>query len=342
MTQAKLLIHIGPHKTGTTSIQAMVSRKLPAITEAGWQVETFPELKRGTHTLASLLSNRKLHVAKPHLEKLGNTSMPTFISSENFSRLTAVQAKFMLDTIGIKDVRIVYYLRNPLHRLASAWKERVRHGYRRTLTEFIAGRLVQPFHDREINDNPKIAAWAKALGDTAVKAGALDLHLYDHYDNVVTHFFSEYFGIAINGSDDNARLHVSSDATRIEIIRALHGYQTFLGGNHDFSKDIESIKKRIESIISQDREAYIHTLKFSLDNTLMRKIETNLIKDYGFAIRQPWSDDILFKEREITWEYLSPDIWLDHADLVKALWALRKKIHDAYGAPNITAHSRKL
>jgi hypothetical protein len=198
MTQAKLLIHIGPHKTGTTSIQALVSRKLQGISEAGWAVETFPELKRGTHTLASLLSNRKMHEVKPHLEKLRNISKPTLISSENFSRLTAAQATFMLETIGIKDVRVVYYLRNPLHRIPSAWKERVRHGYRRTLTEFIAGRLLHPYHDRDINDNFRIAPWANALGDTAVKAGALDLHLYDHYDDVATHFFSEYFGIAID------------------------------------------------------------------------------------------------------------------------------------------------
>ena len=74
----------------------------------------------------------------------------------------------------------------------------------------------------------------------------------------------------------------------------------------------------------------------------MRQIEINLIKDYGFAIRQSWSEDILFNEREITWEYLSPDIWLEHADLAKDLWVLRAKIHSAFGAPNVTPRSRIL
>ncbi|MBK6508279.1 MAG: sulfotransferase domain-containing protein [Haliea sp.] len=206
MTQPKLLIHIGPHKTGTTSIQAVASHQLPAISKAGWAVETFPELKNGTHSLASLLSNGKLDVVRPHLEKLGTITTPTLISSENFSRITEAQAKFMLNTIGISDVRVVYYLRNPLHRLLSAWTERVRHGYRRTLTEYIAGRLLQPFRDRDINDQVRITPWAHALGETAVRSGALDLHLYDQYDDVVKHFFFEYFGIAIDDSEENTRI----------------------------------------------------------------------------------------------------------------------------------------
>ncbi|MBK6737687.1 MAG: hypothetical protein IPG64_07130 [Haliea sp.] len=290
MTQPKLLLHIGPHKTGTTSIQAVASHQLPAISKAGWAVETFPELKNGTHSLASLLSNGKLDAVKPHLEKLGTITTPTLISSENFSRLTEAQAKFMLNTIGISDVRVVYYLRNPLHRLLSAWTERVRHGYRRTLTEYIAGRLLQPFRDRDINDKVRITPWAHALGQTAVSSGALDLHLYDQYDDVVKHFFSEYFGIAIDDSEENTRLHVSSDAIRIEILRALHGYQTYLVGKHSFNDDLASLKRRIEIIISKDRETYIHKLRLSLDNTVMRRIETSLIEDYGSSIRQSWSE----------------------------------------------------
>jgi hypothetical protein len=327
----RLLLHIGPHKTGTTSIQHALKVESDALLSGtGWTYQPLSDVMGGVHNFADMLSTGQFDAAQPFIDALKATPMPCVMSSENFSRLNEPQVRHLVDALGDIDIRVVYYMRNPGARLLSAWRERVKHGYRFTLVEFLAGRLLRPFLDREFNEAVKIAPWVDVLGIEAI-----DLHLYDAFDNATTHFFETYFpGLGRAPKTVGMRTNRSPGAAQTETLRALAGYQVHLFTHGEFRDRVADISGRIDAINADQDDAYLRTLSFTLDTPILYQLERSVIARFGDAVRQPLpSKDMLFAERNVDWRYVAPEIWFEQADLTGDVLALRQAIHDTCGVP---------
>lgn len=331
---AALLLHVGPHKTGSTAIQNMLAGNAAALDAAGWRVETLPEIDSGPHGLADMVSMDRLDAAQPALDALAGRARrdgDTILSSENFSRLNPDQAGALVAALPFDDIRVVYYLRNPLLRLQSAWRERVKHGYRHTLVEFVAGRLLAPFQDSEINDTVRLRPWIEALGGDHV-----DVHLYDPIADAGAHFFATYAPAVDDPVAPPHRVNLSPPVERVEVYRALAGYQTHLLRSRDFDADIDRILERIAAIQTASDGGYGRSLSLSLDSAILRRIEIELARTCGFG------DDRLFERRVVDLDYLAPEIWFEHPDLAMALFDLRGRIATALGPPVFDERLRRL
>lgn len=145
----KLLLHIGRHKTGTTSIQRFLQQNRAALlAEHGYFVPQSGRIKDGHAGLAHPLQPRNADARKdikdPRLiatfvelkRELAPQSPDTtvVISSEGFQNC---KPDLVRQAFSDYDVRVVVYLRNQLDYLASSYVQRVQAtSYTGTLEDF--------------------------------------------------------------------------------------------------------------------------------------------------------------------------------------------------------------
>ena len=133
-----------------------------------------------------------------------------------------------------------------------------------------------------------------------------------------------------------SRVNISPPVERVEVLRALAGYQTHLLRSRDFDGEIDALLERIAAVQTASGDAYKRSLSLSLDTAILRRIEVELAKLCGFE------DDQLFERRTVALDYLAPEIWFEHPPLAMELFKLRQKIADALGPPVFDERLRKL
>ena len=328
--QSKLLLHIGPHKTGTSAIQMALQSSSKELTRKNIIFDSLESYEgHNSHQIADMLSTSRKSSAQKTLEKFNECGQLCVVSSENFSRLTLDDVKFLRENLKFSDVRVVYFLRNPLARIKSDWQELVKHGYRFTFLEFIAGRLSRPINDRILNDEVRIAPWREVFG-----ADKIDIHLYDNIEDVVSYFFAYYFKIKKDNNQD--RVNASLDLESVEALRALMGLQkVFLGKPNIFTDDLRGIVKSLKLITESQGNKYRKSFPVSLDSFLLRALEKTLLQQNSISIINGNNPNFLFTKRSENYKFISSDIWLEHPDLTNALFDLRAKIIEEYGHPQI-------
>ena len=318
----KLILHIGPHKTATTAIQRLLATNPEQLKAAGFVYETIGEINRGAHEVADLISYGKIESLDHIFDRIKKTQHNMVISSENFSRLNEQQAKELLGRFSNFDVRIIYYLRNPLDRIYSRWQEMVKHGFRYTFLEYVANILKRPFKDSVLNPTLHIAAWQNAAGSDAV-----EVVFYDRIPNIPENFISRFIGAEDIINTSRSRIKASFSPEKIEVLRALAGVQTCLLHSNAFNSEVAEIA----GILATARDASGHTFSrtFALcwDSEILKSVEKHISEHLGFAYDNA---DPLFEKRRKEYSYFLNTVWLESPKLQKMLVDLRKDICEKF------------
>lgn len=159
-----IYLHIGLHKTGSSSIQVSLSKSRVALKKYGYLYPVFKKGQENIHNHSipfySLFTNNplKYHINiaggsntlnkveqlhKEYIEQFKN-QINTFggenliISGEDISRLSAAQLQnlnfFLLEQVGQQaKIHVIVFVRNPLYAIQSRIQEGVKHG--KTLIE---------------------------------------------------------------------------------------------------------------------------------------------------------------------------------------------------------------
>ncbi|MEO0562213.1 MAG: hypothetical protein AAF125_08865 [Chloroflexota bacterium] len=177
----RLYLHIGLHKTGTTTIQSALYHNRDVLRAMG---VIYPEtgLQVNGKSAAHFHIGWSLMDPPPHfydparggyiqlMETIRRASARTFIvSSEGFSHLTPPDIARLRDAIG-QDVQpiIVLYLRNPQTWVPSMWSQEVRNGReQRTLSAHIRTRKINNLHTT-------VGNWASAFGQENMRVRIYD------------------------------------------------------------------------------------------------------------------------------------------------------------------------
>lgn len=145
MSARSCIIHVGTHKTGTTSLQIFVQENVRALQTAGLYVAQSGRLGAlpGNHELAwELLGGTSGPLFARLVEELqASPSRTALLSSEDFSLLYAHPRTLdslanRLRSIGY-DPKIVLYLRAQAPYIESMYVERIKHGYVRPLAQYL-------------------------------------------------------------------------------------------------------------------------------------------------------------------------------------------------------------
>ena len=187
---AIFLLHIGPHKTGSTSLQHALVENVGVLARKRWYLESAPDFPQGIHFLPLGLLKETTE-AQATLARISSTQhRRVVLSSENFSLLSKEAIEQVVRAVGTRRLKVVYFLRNPIERLPSLWQESVKHGYSGSLDDFMAERMKDPLHDPETNSAEQIRPWREILDRKS-----LGIHSLDDVPDVVPFFFRTYLGL---------------------------------------------------------------------------------------------------------------------------------------------------
>ncbi|HJQ04677.1 MAG TPA: hypothetical protein VJ872_04500 [Nocardioides sp.] len=141
-----ILVHIGPHKTGTTALQSMLHHARPAMAEAG---VLYPGTKGAHHDEARSL--RRLSAGWSHdgeatpdpavwdrvVQDARAATGRVVISSEFFAQSDEEQRAKLVRDLGPDRVHLIMAARNPASIAVSTWQQVLRQGWDRTLDEWL-------------------------------------------------------------------------------------------------------------------------------------------------------------------------------------------------------------
>jgi len=125
-------IHIGIHKTGTTSLQQMLAWNRPYLKSKGLFYPNKCVWRGGHHNLAWELlsdsrSNSKYGTVKELKAEIEDSKESIcLLSSEDISRFALLQKKQLQQLFAIYNPKIIVYIRNQFDYIVSAWSTVIR------------------------------------------------------------------------------------------------------------------------------------------------------------------------------------------------------------------------
>ncbi|GAA1502836.1 hypothetical protein [Streptomyces synnematoformans] len=173
------LVHIGPHKTGTTTLQGAFHLSRRALAAHG--VRYAGRSRQPAHAVAAIAGGTPVHSLEApstaHWEQLcaevarAGRRRRVVVSSERFANADADTARAVVDGLGGERVHVVVTLRPLLKILPSQWQEYVKTGHRHAYVDWLDGMLRRPPYDkptpsfwRRHRHDELVARWAKAAG----------------------------------------------------------------------------------------------------------------------------------------------------------------------------------
>lgn len=134
----KIMLHVGPHKTGTTAIQLCYFRNRGTLLNNGVCYPVAGKAVTAHHTIVDWLRN---WTDKFDPEQLRTELAPyehAIISSENFVHLSSPQLERARELLSFGEVTVLFYLRRLVDLWPSHWQELIKHGLERSFKSYIA------------------------------------------------------------------------------------------------------------------------------------------------------------------------------------------------------------
>lgn len=227
---ARVFIHIGAHKTGSTFIQRFFTENSDVLRSKGL---LYPKATRedmyGHHFLAAATERPDQYSTE--LQQL-RTEIDDFqgdilLSSENLEYLCSNGIDFLLhSTFSGHDVFIIYYFRKWTPLLFSMWQESVKHGSRGSYWEFALTHLAFPFSSSLLNPSIVARRFAEKVGKPRFHAVSYDLAMTK---NGVLAPLLDILELHDCPAPKELRVNESLSDLQIETVRALNGIISLRG-----------------------------------------------------------------------------------------------------------------
>jgi hypothetical protein len=176
----ELVLHIGPHKTGTSHIQACLKHHAPALEKLGVHVpRAWEDTKLNpSHTgLTARLYSEGLPELRQVFAGWRRSHYRTIaVSCEDLGALEEhpIRLHMLRELTEGMSVRIVFYVRRWTTLLASVWQEYIKQGSTLTLPEVAAHNLADPAASRIINIDCRLGIFADLFGMSSIQVVGYD------------------------------------------------------------------------------------------------------------------------------------------------------------------------
>jgi hypothetical protein len=228
----RFVIHIGPHKTGTTYIQETLAAQHGMLLKRGICVPSVWNAAPGLPSHMQLvwaIRNRNLTLIQEQLrEILAQRPEYVVISCEALSRLDQEQIVQLRQLLGSATAQVVYYVRRWPERLPSLWQEAVKFGQTVTLPEYLTDQLTR-YDKSELRDTAMLDRFVTVFGAANVRVVAYS-HLIEQKIEIAGHFLASFLGLSDIQLPAAGRPNKSLPIADTELIRALNAIHLRHGG----------------------------------------------------------------------------------------------------------------
>ncbi len=315
-----IVLHIGPHKTGTSYIQKECAERRHELSAVGvmypqhWNswlhghTGLYHQLRQGHYAFFN--SNYDKFI----VDVLADTKVVLF-SNENLEDLDERGVAVLANKFKQNDTKVLYYIRNWKSLLRSTFQESVKHGSRETLAEYAFRHTTAPRASPVFNYNIVLDKYAKEFGKENIVVRV--------YDNVVgsgLDIFEDVLSLALEappavkgrGYFENPSL----TPVETEIVRLLNA-AAFAEDGREPGIGVREAYFEIRRSMLNERAELAERCKpyarsFSTDEFMSEfpAIEEELLSKY--EITGPRAPGGLFGEQNAgSVEYLSTDFLLD-------------------------------
>lgn len=280
----QVILHIGPHKTGTTFLQKIFSQNKETLATNGIDYIDFGMVHFGHHKIPEFLNKKKFK--KGEIKKAISQSPHerVLISSENFDLLRPYSIDFLKNELIDFKVEIVIFYRMPTDRMFSWWQEEVKHGGTDSYYDYIVDHYSKPFLSPVLNTSKLVDLYIEYFGSDSIRLFDYD---YCIQEKGVLKEFQKYLDLSSDLKVESKKINQRLAIQDIEIIRVLnliakkHGtlhahnirdaYLSKWDKNDPIMKTLESVQfKQVKNITIGD--TFIDRI---LKNNFVRQYEAN-------------------------------------------------------------------
>ncbi len=313
-----LILHIGPHKTGTTAIQKGLLDNRGRLAELDIR---YPEIGfhyYGHHKIAEALTQpRRADEATQYLSAIAQLPGTVVVSSENFSKCSP-EAVARIREIIPGDVTVVCYLRSFLEIPYAWWQEQIKHGKTLEFTACLSEMLLRPHQNHLFGISRTLEAWCENFGEENLRLFSYEAARELPDGGTFAHFMKTVLGVTeYTTSPGLQTINRSFDAAGVETMRALN----VLGWQGLALLQDSPAAKALRDLLRVRGEKYRRSILVDYGTTTFRMLEKSLLDRWGKAIEasERLGSGGLFPERSKVLSFLDPVAWVAEADLAAAL-----------------------
>jgi hypothetical protein len=319
----RIVIHVGPHKTGTTFLQTALGGARHELVKDGilYPSVWLPPDGNLSHALVyEMLRDREISSLADQLDRVLQTSCHTvIISTEALADLAPDQIRILRELTRASQTTVVIYCRSWVARMASGWRETVRHGSTWTLPEFFADALSSVSTSNQISFNILIKDYAREFGSGSIRLACYD-KLMERGVNLAAHFLRSFCGWTGSVPLRSGAVYESMSAAEAEIARSLNVLDPAVGTAYALEPG-----QFEHAGLRQSLERHMRTLRVDEADPLLRRIHDEVYAAYAGQIAEPHPDGCLFELKQRRVEYVSDCYMLDPV-AISQLSALRRAI----------------
>jgi len=220
----RFILHIGPHKTGTTYLQHMLHALRDVLLERGIYIPSIWNAAPDdpSHVrLVRAIRRRDVGLVRKEIEEiLAQRYRCVVITCEGLSTFNLDQAGRLRELLGPAPTQVVHYIRRWPDRLPSAWKEHVRQGNKVTFPEFALRQLMG--HEGFARPDAAILdTFSAVFGADQIKIVSYS-YLVDNGIDIAGHFLTALLDQNDIPLPDVGRPNRSLSIFDTELIRALN------------------------------------------------------------------------------------------------------------------------
>jgi hypothetical protein len=237
-TLAKLFLHVGFHKTGTTSLQDALNRNRKELQSQGI---IYPKTRkfRAQHEFAWSVGQRGWGwkqfggsqagpgPARRMFRLIRSSKQNLIISSEFLSELMPPKIQKLVSSIGDKDLRVIFTVRPVAKILPSAYQQEVKNGSKLTYDKWL-DRVLDPEKESRVrtrfwtrhSHHLEIAKWAEVVGSDNIAVIVSD----ESKPGFLTDSFFRLIGADTSNFRESKKeiVNRSMDLAEIELLRRIN------------------------------------------------------------------------------------------------------------------------
>lgn len=308
----RLILHVGPHKTATTWLQANFHANRQALKARGiYYPVTGERVRTAHHDIADRASElhpqsewmaRELAAISAEARASG---CDILLSGEGFSRWKPKAIKALAAALGADQTAIVYVLRDPASTIASFWSQVIKSGSPLPLPDFVRKMRRQFFAPNAV---------VKRLGGFRQAAsGHLVLLAYDEIrrrgEDIHDVFMREVFGIEGLPLHADAAANLREPLELTEFMRLINRRVTRRKGS-----DVPTIGRAMRHLVTEgERQAAIDavagvpaarkTLRMPRKRRVYARLEGRIMAAFGPLIRPQPAGPLFLRGPEILNHY---------------------------------------
>jgi hypothetical protein len=321
----KFVIHIGPHKTGSTYLQLQFAWARAQLAERGVVLPECWELAPGNPShlrlVEQLRQGQKDVLAPIFAELLARKEDIILLSSEDLSILEEGPLTLLRDFLGHAPVEFIFYVRRWSEMLPSTWQESIKQGRSHNLPEFVMSHFLRPNGSRLFNLDLKLSAFNAVFGAARLKLVSYS-ELRDRNIDVFQHFCASF----LNWPDaapqpTRTPVNASRSALEAELLRAINavGHSRGLPPGTPLRRQFDTARTALDlSVPLAAMASHKYFLPVADDIPPLRGLHVAQMKKLGANLIEPRPPELFFQPKATKLVYVGSDYLLT-PDVVPAL-----------------------